>query len=305
MARLRRYTPTEERRRWSDWQDELPPAQRPRLRRCRCAIAASAQATSHGEEEDHPHHPAGAHADARAGSAGARAATSRRWPAATRSRRRCARPSAACMCPDQPCVRGCPVGIDIPGFIQKIGEQGLPRRLRRHHRHQPAARGLRPRLPAGEPVRRRRAPSGETLEPVAIGRLERFVGDIGDPRGLGQRARTSSRTASRSASSAPARRAWPAPPTWPRPAARSRSSRPSTTPGGVLKYGIPDFRLPNAVIDAEIDKLAQARRQLRVQHAGRAAVHHRADDHRDGLRRRVHRHRRRLSDDSWASPASR
>jgi glutamate synthase (NADPH) small chain len=27
------------------------------------------------------------------------------------------------------------------------------------------------------------------------------------------------------------------------------------TPGGVLKYGIPDFRLPNTVIDAEIRKL--------------------------------------------------
>ena len=28
-------------------------------------------------------------------------------------------------------------------------------------------------------------------------------------------------------------------------------------PGGVLKYGIPDFRLPNEVIDAEIEKLRQ------------------------------------------------
>ena len=28
-------------------------------------------------------------------------------------------------------------------------------------------------------------------------------------------------------------------------------------PGGVLKYGIPDFRLPNEVIDAEIDKLVK------------------------------------------------
>jgi len=28
-------------------------------------------------------------------------------------------------------------------------------------------------------------------------------------------------------------------------------------PGGVLKYGIPDFRLPNAIIDVEIDKLRQ------------------------------------------------
>ena len=28
-------------------------------------------------------------------------------------------------------------------------------------------------------------------------------------------------------------------------------------PGGMLKYGIPDFRLPNAVVDVEIDKLKQ------------------------------------------------
>ncbi len=26
-------------------------------------------------------------------------------------------------CPDQPCVRGCPVGIDIPGFIQRLGDR--------------------------------------------------------------------------------------------------------------------------------------------------------------------------------------
>ena len=44
-------------------------------------------------------------------------------------------------------------------------------------------------------------------------------------------------------------------------------------PGGVLKYGIPDFRLPNEVIDAEIDKLQEARHQVRVQHAGRPPVH--------------------------------
>ena len=29
------------------------------------------------------------------------------------------------MCPDQPCVAGCPVGINIPGFIQKINEKNL------------------------------------------------------------------------------------------------------------------------------------------------------------------------------------
>ena len=49
--------------------------------------------------------------------------------------------------------------------------------------------------------------------------------------------------------------AWRAPPTWPKPAATSRCSRRSTSPVACCKYGIPDFRLPNPVIDAEIDNL--------------------------------------------------
>ena len=55
--------------------------------------------------------------------AGAGAQLRRGRAAATRSRTRCAKPSAASSAPTQPCVRGCPVGIDIPGFIQKIARQ--------------------------------------------------------------------------------------------------------------------------------------------------------------------------------------
>ena len=29
------------------------------------------------------------------------------------------------MCPDEPCIKGCPVGIDIPKFIQAIGQKNL------------------------------------------------------------------------------------------------------------------------------------------------------------------------------------
>ena len=29
------------------------------------------------------------------------------------------------MCADEPCVRGCPVSIDIPGFIKQIGEKNF------------------------------------------------------------------------------------------------------------------------------------------------------------------------------------
>jgi len=80
-------------------------------------------------------------------------------------------------CADEPCVRGCPVGIDIPGFIQKIVEK--------HHHGAydiitdtnllPSICGrVCPQENQCEGV----CTVGDTLEPVAIGRLERFVGDM-------------------------------------------------------------------------------------------------------------------------------
>src|SRR3974377_729385 len=81
-------------------------------------------------------------------------------------------------CADEPCVRGCPVGINIPAFIQKIVEK--------HHHGAydiitdpnllPSIWGrVCPQQHQCEGV----CTVGDTLEPVAIGRLERFVGDTG------------------------------------------------------------------------------------------------------------------------------
>ena len=80
------------------------------------------------------------------------------------------------ICPDQPCVAGCPVNINIPGFIRQIAQ----RKFRQAYDvilgvQSPAGR-VRSRLPAGIPVRRC-LHGGADLEPVAIGRLERWVGD--------------------------------------------------------------------------------------------------------------------------------
>ena len=136
---------------------------------------------------------------------------------------------------------------------------------------------------------------GETLEPVAIGRLERFVGDRAIAEGWTQRSLHASPTGFRIGivGSGPAGMACAA--DMAKAGCEVTVYEAFHQPGGVLKYGIPDFRLPNEVIDAEIDKLRQARRQVRMQHAGRPAVHDRADDRRDGLPRGVHRHRRGLS----------
>ena len=87
------------------------------------------------------------------------------------------RESERCLlCPDQPCVRGCPVGIDIPGFIQKIGQKDFRGAydVLTDTNLLPAICGrVCPQENQCEGV----CTVGESLEPVAIGRLERWVGD--------------------------------------------------------------------------------------------------------------------------------
>ncbi|HZU76935.1 MAG TPA: dihydropyrimidine dehydrogenase, partial [Dehalococcoidia bacterium] len=79
-------------------------------------------------------------------------------------------------CPEQPCVAGCPVGNDIPGFIQKLTEQdfrGAYDVLTRTNLMPAICGRVCPQETQCEGV----CIVGKTLEPVAIGRLERYVGD--------------------------------------------------------------------------------------------------------------------------------
>ena len=160
------------------------------------------------------------------------------------SKTRCARRSAASTAPTSRASRGCPVGIDIPGFIQKIGEKDF------HGAYDiitdtnllPAVCGrVCPQESQCEGV----CTVGDTLEPVAIGRLERFVGDMAIARRLGQRARTSSRAGFKVGivGSGPAGMACAA--DMAKAGCEVTVYEAFHEPGGVLKYGIPDFRLPN------------------------------------------------------------
>ncbi|MBK6983061.1 MAG: NADPH-dependent glutamate synthase [Betaproteobacteria bacterium] len=156
-------------------------------------------------------------------------------------------------CADEPCVRGCPVGIDIPGFIQKIAEKHyhgaydiitdtnlLPSICGRVCPQENQCEGV--------------CTVGDTLEPVAIGRLERFVGDMAIKEGWanipyiepnGYRVGIVGAGPAGMACAADMAKA----------GCEVVVYEAFHQPGGVLKYGIPDFRLPNDVIDAEIEKL--------------------------------------------------
>ena len=157
------------------------------------------------------------------------------------------------LCPEQPCVAGCPVGIDIPGFIRKLTEKDyrgaydvltdtnlLPAICGRVCPQETQCEGV--------------CTVGDTLEPVAIGRLERWVGDNAIAEGwvnIPYIEPNDFRIGI--VGSGPAGVAC---------AADMAKAGCDVTvfeafhqPGGVLRYGIPDFRLPNVVIDAEVNNL--------------------------------------------------
>ena len=157
------------------------------------------------------------------------------------------------MCPDQPCVSGCPVGINIPGFIQKINDKnfrGAYDILTETNLLPSICGRVCPQENQCEGV----CTVGESLEAVAIGRLERFVGDTAIREGwVNIPYIEPNRFRVGIVGSGPAGMAC---------AADMAKAGCDVTvyeafhqPGGVLKYGIPDFRLPNEVIDAEINNL--------------------------------------------------
>jgi len=159
------------------------------------------------------------------------------------------------MCADEPCVRGCPVGIDIPGFIKKIGEKHLhgAYNIITHTNLLPSVCGrVCPQENQCEGV----CTVGNTLAPVAIGRLERFVGDTAIREGWSNLPYIeSSGYRVGIVGAGPAGMACAA--DMAKAGCEVVVYEAFHQPGGVLKYGIPDFRLPNAVIDAEIAKLEQ------------------------------------------------
>jgi glutamate synthase (NADPH) small chain len=164
------------------------------------------------------------------------------------------RESARClMCPEPACVEGCPVSIDIPGFIERIIEKDF-----RGAYDVISATSLLPavcgRVCPQENQCEGVCPVGQTLEPVAIGRMERFIGDLAIEQGWSNMPYIEPQPFNIGIiGSGPAGMAC---------AADMAKAGCNVTvfeafhlPGGVLRYGIPDFRLPNAVIDAEVGNL--------------------------------------------------
>ena len=152
------------------------------------------------------------------------------------------------------CVEGCPVNIDIPGFVRLIAEGKFVESLTKMKEEQalPAVCG---RVCPQETQCEIKCVVGKKLEPVALGRLERFVADSGRIHGGEVEPKVWPRTGKRIAVIG----AGPAGITvagdlahWGHEVVIFEALH---LPGGVLMYGIPEFRLPKEIVLHEVNNL--------------------------------------------------
>ncbi|MGC9063233.1 MAG: NADPH-dependent glutamate synthase [bacterium] len=157
-------------------------------------------------------------------------------------------------CTKPTCIEGCPVGIDIPAFIALIKEKKYSEANRKikEKNSLPAITG---RVCPQEDQCEAKCVLAKIGEPIAIGRLERFVADYSlyEPQDLNKQPPTGKRIAV--VGSGPAGLTI---------SAELAKLGHSVTlfealhlPGGVLAYGIPDFRLPKNILKREVEYVSQ------------------------------------------------
>ncbi len=164
--------------------------------------------------------------------------------------------SRCLQCKKPGCVSGCPVGVDIPGFIDFIVQGDMSGAIR-HLWKKNALPAVCGRVCPQEIQCEGQCIVGKKGQPVAIGNLERFCADYEREHGTGE-----------------------LPPKQPATGKKVAvvGSGPSGLtvagdlivkghdvtiyeafhkPGGVLVYGIPEFRLPKAIVAQEVNFLAR------------------------------------------------
>ena len=156
-------------------------------------------------------------------------------------------------CKNAPCVSGCPVNIRIPDFISRIKEGDIEGAYRVIHQSSslPAVCG---RVCPQETQCEAKCVRGIKGDPVGIGRLERFVADRHNalcnekpvrPEPNGHRvAVVGSGPSGLTCAGDLAKKGYSV-----------TVFEALHTPGGVLVYGIPEFRLPKSIVAKEVETL--------------------------------------------------
>ena len=174
------------------------------------------------------------------------------------------REAARCLnCKNMPCVEGCPVNVQIPQFIKKIKEGDFMGAIHtiKETNSLPAVCG---RVCPQEIQCEQKCVLGKKGQPIAIGRLERFAADYelnqGDVRAPEIPKQTGKKVAVVGAGPAGLTVA----------GELAKKGHEVTIfealhkAGGVLVYGIPEFRLPKAIVQREVDYVGKLGAKIKV-----------------------------------------
>lgn len=163
--------------------------------------------------------------------------------------------SRCLQCKNAPCMQGCPVSVRIPEFLKAVreGDTALAGEIIKSTNSLPAVCG---RVCPQENQCERMCVRARIDAPVAIGNVERFVGDSM----LSEKKKKEKKTLSGSKhvsviGSGPASLTLAA--TLAKKGVRVTLYEAFHKAGGVLVYGIPQFRLPKSLVQAEIDELEE------------------------------------------------
>lgn len=158
-------------------------------------------------------------------------------------------------CKNKPCVSGCPVSIAIPAFISKVASEDMEGAYEIISKTSslPAVCG---RVCPQETQCESKCVRGIKGEPVAIGRLERFVADYHREHGAANKIDIKSNghkvaivgagPSGLTAAGSLAKLGY-----------EVTIYEALHAPGGVLIYGIPEFRLPKEIVKKEIESLKE------------------------------------------------
>ncbi|ACL69404.1 NADPH-dependent glutamate synthase [Halothermothrix orenii] len=168
-------------------------------------------------------------------------------------------------CKHSPCVSGCPVNVPIPRFIKALRENDIKgaNRIIKSKNNLPAICG---RVCPQENQCEKVCVLGQKFEPVAIGRLERFVADLileqEKNNNSGEKTVTDGDNISTNSDSRDRVAVVGSGPAGLTAAADLAKEGFKVTvfealhdTGGVLRYGIPEFRLPKSILDQEVENI--------------------------------------------------
>jgi glutamate synthase (NADPH/NADH) small chain len=162
--------------------------------------------------------------------------------------------SRCIQCPKRPCVSGCPVNVDIPEFINAIRNKNMPEAVKAL-KNKNSLPGICGRVCPQETQCESVCSLGKKGAPIAIGRLERYVADWERNQSTG--AASSVDLPPSTGKKVAVIGSGPAGLTCAADLAKMGHQvtvfEALHVAGGVLMYGIPEFRLPKSIVQGEVN----------------------------------------------------